>query len=298
MHFCYVVMRSDIAADPKFSGLIEPGRLYDYATPYGYGGPLCDSPIPESSQLRFLDEMKQFARQNNIVSQFVRFHPLSGNHEAAPAVFETRYLHDTIYIDTRSPERILANMDGKNRNMIRKAVKNGVSVVRKSISEYQEFIPVYIQTMKNAGAADYYFFGEDYFRAQQALEDHACIFYAMLDGQVISAAIMYYNDRFIHYHLAGTRTEFRRYAAGNLLLYEAACRAGAQGIEKFHLGGGLTGEDSLFGFKKQFNKYGRLPFYIGRTIFQENTYQELLHLRQRMDPSFDVKNTRMIQYRA
>ncbi len=296
--FCYVVMRSDVADSPKFRNILKSGEFYDFETPYGYGGPLCDSVIPENSQRDFLKEINLYAHQNNIVSQFVRFHPLLMNQEAAPLVFETRYLHDTIYIDTESPELILLNMDSKNRNMVRKAAKNGVTIERKSIAQYQDFIPIYVETMKKDDAEEYYFFGEDYFQAQQGLKDNACIFYAMLEGSPIAAAIMYYNDRFIHYHLAGTHTEYRKYAPSNLLLYETACWASKKGIKKFHLGGGITQDDNLFGFKKQFNKNGRLPFVIGRTIFNTKAYQELLRIRKNANDLFVIGNNRMIQYRA
>ena len=75
-HFCYVVMRSDIAESDKFKGVLEPKKYYDYETPYGYGGPLCDAVIPTDSQSSFLREMTEYAKTEGIISQFVRFHPL------------------------------------------------------------------------------------------------------------------------------------------------------------------------------------------------------------------------------
>lgn len=289
---------SDIAESSKFNDLIGAGKYYDLETPYGYGGPLCDFPIPDTSQKRFLEEMCSYANEHGIISQFVRFHPLLMNHEAAPLVFETRYLHDTIFIDTESQDLIMNHMDSKNRNMVRKAAKNGVTIERRPIEQYQDFLPIYVKTMEKDNADDYYFFEEEYFKAQQKLKDNACIFYAMFEGHPIAAAIMYYNDKFIHYHLAGTITYYRKYAPSNLLLYETACWASEQGIKKFHLGGGIVQDDNLFGFKKQFNKNGRLPFMIGKTVFNQTSYDELMKLRKSAEPTFDLQNKRMIQYRA
>ena len=291
-------MKSDIANCPKFKNRIKHGQYYDLETPYGYGGPLSDSSISEESQKRFLNEMIDFSKDQKIVSQFIRFHPLLSNHELAPRVFETRYLHDTIYIDTASPELIVKNMDSKNRNMVRKAIKNGVTIERKDIGDYADFLPIYLETMEKDKAEDYYFFGEEYFKAQLRLKENACIFYALIKEKPIAAAIMYYNDRFIHYHLAGTITEYRKYAPSNLLLYEAACWASQNGIKKFHLGGGITQDDNLFAFKKQFNKNGRLPFVIGRTVLNPESYGQLMQLRKENDPTFNMYNSRMIQYRA
>ena len=291
-------MMSDIAQDSKFKGILEENKFFDLETPYGYGGPLYDFTITEQSKLCFMKQMTAYAVETGIISQFVRFHPLLMNHETAKGIFETRYLHDTVYIDTRSEDTIVKNMDSKNRNMIRKAIKNGVQIIRKDISEYHDFLPIYKETMIKDKATDYYFFDEDYFKAQMNLKDNACFLYAVQEGKPIAGAIMYYNDKFMHYHLAGTHTVYRKFAPSNLLLYEAACWANKVGIEKFHLGGGMSQEDNLFGFKKQFNKNGRLPFVIGRTVFDENKYNELLQLRKKADDLFDVNNTRMIQYRA
>ncbi len=297
VRFCYVLMKSDISDSQKFQGLITKNEYFDYESPYGYGGPLTDGVVNENSQKRFLREFSQYCKSHNIVSQFIRFHPLLNNYAVLNSVIETKYLRDTIYIDTSITDLIMANMDSKNRNMVRKAIKNNIKIVQKQIYDYKDFLPIYIETMEKDKADDYYIFKDNYFQALFSLSNNVNIFFATLDNTPISAAIMFYNDKFMHYHLAGTRTEFRQYSPNNLLLYEAACWANEQGITKFHLGGGLVQDDNLFGFKKQFNKNGRLPFYVGRTIFNEERYEQLLAIREEADPTFDRNNNFMIQYR-
>lgn len=56
-------------------------------------------------------------------------------------------------------------------------------------------------------------------------------------------------------------------------------------------------DDTLFGFKKQFNKNGRAPFWVGRTIFDPDAYHDLVMLRKKLNPEFDENNGFMIQYR-
>jgi lipid II:glycine glycyltransferase (peptidoglycan interpeptide bridge formation enzyme) len=101
----------------------------------------------------------------------------------------------------------------------------------------------------------------------------------------------------MHYHLSGTLLEYRNLASANLLLYEASCWAANRGIGLLHLGGGLEEDDNLFGFKKQFNKNGYADFYIGKTIFVPDRYEELLDIREKNNACFDRNNSRMIQYR-
>ena len=49
--FCYVVLKQDIAKDPGFAGQLENNTYFDLQTPYGYGGPLSDAPIPHESNM-------------------------------------------------------------------------------------------------------------------------------------------------------------------------------------------------------------------------------------------------------
>ena len=120
---CYAVMKSDIAKCLQFQGVLAEGELFDWETPYGYGGPLTDTEIPVSSQQKFKQELMEYCRDENIVAQFVRFNPLSNNAAVLPGVIERKYLRDTVYMDTTSAEIIWNNLDSKNRNMVRKAVK-------------------------------------------------------------------------------------------------------------------------------------------------------------------------------
>ena len=295
--FCYVVMKNDIADFGCFSSILDKRQYYDWETPYGYGGPLCDHPISVESEQLFKSEIGQYCRKHNIISQFIRFHPLLKNYEVLPEVIETRYLRDTIFIDTSAIDLIMKNMDSKNRNMVRKAQKSNVEIVKASISEFQDFLSMYNETMERNGAGDYYIFKRDYFEFLSRMEDNVFIFYAMREGRPISGSIMFYNDKYLHYHLSGSFAQYRRYSPGNLLLYDAACWASQKGIKQFHLGGGMAPDDKLFGFKKQFNKNGRVPFVVGRTIFSKAGYDELLKRRKETDPLFDPENSYMIQYR-
>lgn len=295
--FCYVVMQSDIADTIQFKGVIPRGKYFDWETPYGYGGPLTDDVISEEMQKAFKKEIIEYCWSRGIVSQFVRFHPLLKNYDAIPSVIEARYLRDTIFMDTTSPEIIISNMDSKNRNMVRKAQKNGVSIIKKDITEFENFIPMYVETMKKNGAEEYYTFQRNYFESLINMKDNAFILYAIYKDIPVSGSIMYYNDRYMHYHLSGSYTEYRKYSPGNLLLYKAACFANEMGIKQFHLGGGMFPNDSLFGFKKQFNKNGRASFVVGRTIFNMDIYKELLSIRKKTDSKFDINNGFMIQYR-
>ncbi len=68
----------------------------------------------------------------------------------------------------------------------------------------------------------------------------------------------------MYYHLSVSNNNFQNYAPNNLLLSEVAMWGSENGFNNFHPGGELGGqEDSLFKFKKAFNKYDPNTFYLG-----------------------------------
>ena len=152
--------------------------------------------------------------------------------------------------------------------------------------------------MKENCASSYYFFEQEYYDyIIKEMSNNTVCFYSYTDGIMIGTAIFFYNDKYMHYHLSGLLKDYRNMASMNLLLNDAAVWASNRGIKFLHLGGGVSTTDSLFKFKKQFNKNGKLPFYIGRNIFNKKAYDELLNIRKKIDSNFNVNNAHFIQYR-
>lgn len=297
---CFVVMQKDIHEDTRFKNILDKDVWYDWETPYGYGGFLIEGEFAGSAVEVFEKYLGTYVREHHIVSQFVRFYPVYHNEIPYQKLSgsEVRYLKDTVYIDTERKDGIMDRMDSKNRNMVRKARKNGVTVFHDKGEHLDEFIAVYEATMDHNAASGYYYFEHAYYQyLVENMSGHTEFFYSVYEGRIIGASIFFYNEEYMHYHLSGLYKQYRHLAATNLLLYEAALWASEKGIKLLHLGGGIEADDSLFGFKKQFNKDGRLPFYIGRLIFDKEAYRELLCLRKKDDENFDINNGFMIQYR-
>ena len=88
----------------------------------------------------------------------------------------------------------------------------------------------------------------------------------------------------MNYHLSGSLREFSSLAPTNLLLYKAALWGCANGHKTLYMGGGVgSGEDSLFKFKKAFYKGELNRFYIGKKIFDQGKYDELVEMRTMID---------------
>lgn len=157
-----VVMKRDIAEDVHFSGKIPRGKFYDFSSPYGYGGWLIEG--KEKGVL--FKTYEEWCINNGIISEFVRFHPVIENHVYSEACYEVVPLGNTITMDLSSPEIIWANITSKNRNMIRKAKKNGIRVFTGRYPEvFQIFREIYNSTMDKDDAEEYYYFGTEFYES-------------------------------------------------------------------------------------------------------------------------------------
>ena len=270
-----VVMKRDIADDPHFSGKIEKNTWFDIITPYGYGGWL----IEGNGSVADLDKVySDVCINHNIVCEFVRFHPMWDNAYRMEEMYNVAYLGHTVAMDIEDEEVIWNNIISKNRNMIRKAQKNGVIVsVGRSTDDFFSFKRMYDDTMRKDDAESYYFFSDEFYESvQKDLLDNALVFIATYDGRPIAGSIIIYANGKLNYHLSGSDIKYRSMAPTNLLLFEAAKWGSRNGMKTFHLGGGLgSQENSLYKFKKAFYKGEPKQFAIGKKKFLTDIYDRL-----------------------
>ena len=275
--------------------------VYDSITPYGYGGVLFEGDLSESNLQAFWNAYVEKMKEVGIVDNFVRYHPVLANAIPMKQISSVIDLGKTIAFDLATPEVIWENIISKNRNMIRKAEKNGIEILHgKDLALFQDFKRIYNATMDKDNAADYYYFGEAFYESiHNDLNDNYEMFYAVLDGQIIAMSIMLFANKQMHYHLSGSKIEYRNLAPSNLLLYKAALWGCERGYKTFPLGGGVgSGEDNLYKFKAAFNKNSDYHFSIGTQIFDQEKYEELVKIRRESDPYFDESSHFFPLYRA
>ena len=275
--------------------------VYDSITPYGYGGVLFEGDTSEENKEAFWKEYLAMMEQEHIVDNFVRYHPVLANAVPMKSISNVIDLGKTIAMDISSPETIWDNIHSKNRNMIRKAEKNGIVIEHgKGMDLFKKFIDIYNATMQKDNAEEYYYFKLPFYESiHYDLNDNYEIFYAKLDDKIIAMSIMLFANGRLNYHLSGSDIEYRNLAPSNLLLYKAAVWGCEQGFKTFHLGGGVgSGEDNLYKFKAAFNKVSDYQFSIGKQIFDQEKYDELVKIRRESDPTFDETSRFFPLYRA
>lgn len=277
---------------------VEGKKYYDTITPYGYGGPIIleINNIENKDELieEFNKELEKKFESENIVSSFLRFHPLLKNELLLKNNFEIEYNRDTIAINLESENIIWDNIHSKCRNMIRKAEKNNIQIVIKdnpTDKEIEEFYNLYKETMIKNNATKYYLFSKTFFiNTFELLEKNIKLVNAVYENKIISSAIILEYGDYLHYHFSGSDSNFKKLAATNLLLYKVALYGYENKIKYFHLGGGYLGNnDSLFKFKETFNKKEKYEFFIGKKIYNKEIYDKLVQRKKQIDGELNFK---------
>ncbi len=267
--------------------------FFDIETPYGYGGPVVkrhDSDFEDAFENAFL----KYCQDENIIAEFLRFHPLMENENIFRRGIEVLHNRKTVWIDLeKSLDEIwMQNISTQNRNTIKKCIKNGLKV--EMSEDYDEFLEIYNQTMKKVGADDFYFFDKKYYDSV-SITPYYLLMRVRKDSETLAAAIFMEFGDYFHYHLSGSRREFLRLAPNNILLWEAVKYAKMRGCKKIHLGGGLSDiqEDSLFQFKKKFSSECK-DFYIGKRVHNRDVYKLLI---RKWEIEHGEKAKILLQYR-
>lgn len=274
-------------------------EYYDIQGAYGYNGIISSTENPILIAA-FWDAFDSYCLENDIIAEFTRFHPLLNNQTLASPKMKTIYSRHTVSLDLSLAEEDIwmKQISSKNRNMIRKAEKEGVTIVESD--DYDTFKRLYDGTMTNLHAEDFYFFPQAYYdEYKHTFKDDSLLCIAMYDGKPIAGSMFMFSDDYAHYHLSARDRNYSRYAANNLILWYGIRKAKERGCNWFHFGGGTTGneDDSLLKFKKEYSK-NLCEFWIGKRIHNQIVYDQIKEQwRTKYPDSYEHNHFKLLGYR-
>lgn len=263
---------------------IDEKTYYDLVTPYGYGGPVIEFANNKEQLLKnFEKEFEKFCIENNVVSEFVRFHPIIKNYENFEKMYNAEYMRKTL-ITKLDEEDPVTNQFGKScRKNIRQAINRGVNYkVTKAPETIGSFRDIYYSTMDRNNASDYYYFTDEYFNdILKYYKENVLLVEAMYEGKVIAAGLYFIYKDVIHIHLSGTLNEYLFLSPAYVLRYAVTLWGIENGYKLIHHGGGRSNseDDSLYLFKKNFAKIHDADFYIGKKIWNKEIYNKLCEIK-------------------
>ena len=278
---------------------LNGGPWFDIESAYGYGGPLSNTEDKD-----FLDnaneQFSEWCMENNVVAEFVRFHPVIENEKWASEFHSIKQLRYTLSVKPEGREEHIYN-NPKVRNMIKRTKKNNINVHKISIDQYfQSFVDVYHQNMERVNADKYYHFNTNYFsELKKLVNKNGYLVGAIKDEELIGASIFLFGKTNLHYHLSATGDQCDIPGVSNSLIDAGIhiCRKNTMNL--LHLGGGNSNSenDNLYKFKKSMGNMEH-TYSIGWRIHHLDIYNQLKDICSSKFPaSFEKHSDKMLFYR-
>lgn len=274
------------------------GKIYnDIFTPYGFGGPLI---IETSDKTRLLSDYYQafhrYCLENDIVSEFVRFHPLENTEARESFNGEIILIGPQVIRNLSQP--VFQNMSKSLRRDYRNGKAKGFKILFDQEGTYlDDFLSIYYSTMDRNEANQYYYFDKTVFETiHRELKGHFLYSHVTYNNQIICSTIILYGDTYSYSFLGGTKEAFYKDCPEVLLKIETFKFLHEKGISYFLMGGGHGQEDTLFTFKRKFSKDGIFPYHVGKKIHNTDIYKQLIELRS-LEKSFNPKTAFFPAYR-
>ena len=270
-----VVLERDVALDEKFVGKIEKGTYYDLITPYGYGG--------FWGNVSNWDELNKAYRDycidKNYICEFVRFELFSDYHIHFDGEVESR-THNVVRNLDSSIEDMWMNFKHKVRKNVKKANSYNLEcIVEQGDAHIEDFLRIYYSTMDRSNAEEEYYFSKNFYETICEMKDNIAFFYVLHEEKVISTELVIYGSENCYSYLGGTDREYFDLRPNDFLKFEIIKWAKEKGLKNFVLGGGYGADDGIFQYKLALAPDGQYDFYIGRRIFNPESYEMLSNLR-------------------
>ena len=264
-------------------------RFFDLETPISYGGPVTN--ISDISKLKqAVVAFKDVCLNQNVLLEFIRFIPELKSHKNYYG--KIKFNRSTVIVDTVNP----TFSDNFSKNLAR-TVKNNKTIViseTKDTKEIQNFFEIYLANMKLKNSRRELHLNQDFMK-ELVLKLDSIFYTASFNSEVIAGAIFLASDLYCEYYLSAMNNQFRKNEPLKILVAHALHEIRARGIERVHLGGGLTNKESdpLLLSKPRFSK-NTIDFFVGWNIFFETDY---LNLSTKFDHGKIAKTDRIIFYR-
>lgn len=259
-------------------GLDSELGLFDLTSPYGYGGPYFKGrPMWDKFWASFIE----WARSEDVVSCFIRFSLLIP--ETVTKYVPAKKKNKNIIRDLDiTHEKLWYDYEHKVRKNVKRAINNNIEIKTDDQGiTLNQFIDIYYETMKRRKAnAEYYFRREFFERIISQLKESYLIFNAYYKDEIISTELVLFSSENIYSFLGGTREKYFLLRPNDLLKHKIISWGINNKKKNYILGGGYSGEDGIYLYKKSFAPNGVFEFKVGEIIVDEKKYNKLIELRK------------------
>lgn len=302
---CVFTEGSELALYPFLKNPITPlgyqldREYYDIQGAYGYNG------VVSSSDDKvfigdFWTEFDAWCQENDVIAEFMRFHPLMKNHLLGEEHFSLIHDRNTVFLDlTQSEEAIFAGFDKGTRQHIRKATKTiEIRPAERSEECVQIFNHIYRENMEHVNSIPYLFFNLQHFR-NMFQQDNIEFFIAWQGDIPIACYSGLVSKEYYGNYLRASLTDYNRTGVNTLMYWSMIKSAKAHGCHYVHFGGGTSGDpaNSLLQYKMNFSKT-LSEFWIGKKVHNETVYSEVVsQWKEKYPDSYAAHRQMLLGYR-
>lgn len=256
---------------------INNTMYYDIITPFDYGGMIYSN---NSILNDFFQKFDEYCKSHNIVSEFIRFLPTYNfDIDTISNYMDISKVNDLIYIDLESNF-----WEGYSRG--RKSNINRIKKLNFEIKDIniEEFYTLYTESMDRNEANQYFYFD---IVALKRIVNNAFgrVFGIFIDNILISSMIVLVDESSAYYFLGATSTSNLSIDGNAMLFHSISLLLKNENKKLFFLGGGRKG---VYEFKRRFS-LKTFPYYIGKKIYNQTIYDELVKLNNKKDNNFFPK---------
>lgn len=274
---------------------------YDLCGAYGYNGPAGQAEDPAFLN-EFNNQVIETLKASQVVTEFVRYCPLTGNRQFHLYTDQTAVL-DNVFVDISQGLDKVWDLSFEYR--VRKTVRKGVSyglntlILRGlEISEQQlaVFWDIYSKTMDRNGADGFYYFNRGFFsELTKLLRERLIIALTYLCEKVLSCEMLLCDGELAYGFLGGTLSDYYQYKANTFQRWELIKYLHAIGVKRYSMGGGASRGDGIYKFKLSFAQNCSNPFYVGTKIHRPQIYSRIMSIWKSRYPEAAEVNSGKIQ---
>lgn len=274
-------------------------EYYDIQGAYGYNGVISSSDNIDLVK-EFWRVFDEWCADNNIIAEFMRFHPVMRNYTLGEGHFKLIHDRQTVYLDlTQSEDEIFSGFDKGTRQHIRKAAKTiDIKPAERTEENVQIFNRIYRENMEHVNSIPYLFFNLQHFR-NMFQQENIEFFIAWQGDTPIACYSGLVSEHYYGNYLRASLTEYNRTGVNTLMYWSMIQSAKAHGCHYVHFGGGTSGdpENSLLHYKMNFSKT-LSEFWIGKKVHNQAIYDQVVEQWKTKHPdSYQAHKVMLLGYR-
>ena len=274
-------------------------EYYDIQGAYGYNG-LISSTDDEKFIAEFWRVFDNWCQKNNVVAEFMRFHPMLKNYEKSKNHFNMIFDRKTVYIDLyQSVYEISSGLSSGAKKHIRKASREVEIRKADNTNENVEiFNDIYRENMDRVGSIPYLYFNLNHFSNLFKMNSVE-LFIAYMDNKPIACYSGLVSNDYYATYLSASLTEYNKTGCNSLLYWTMIQSAKEHGCHYIHFGGGTNGdpENSLLKYKMNYSQT-LAEFWIGKHIYNKNVYDTIIQQwKDKFPESYMNNKVKLLGYR-